>query len=144
MDDVTALYDLQRFNDAQESIYAQALNELKAGQKRTHWMWFIFPQVAGLGSSPLAIRYAINSRDEAQVYLDHQFLGSRLRECAAALLDVQGKTASQIMGFPDDLKLKSSMTLFASLPNADPVFRQVLERYFGGEQDEKTLRLLSG
>lgn len=144
VDDVTALYDLQRFNDAQESIYAQALNELKAGQKQTHWMWFIFPQVAGLGNSPMAIRYAINSREEAQAYLDHPLLGSRLRECAAALLDVQGKTANQIMGFPDDLKLKSSMTLFATLPTTAPVFRQVLERYFRGEQDEKTLQLLSG
>jgi uncharacterized protein (DUF1810 family) len=144
VDDVTALYDLQRFSDAQESIYAQALNELKAGRKQTHWMWFIFPQMAGLGNSPMAIRYAINSREEAQAYLDHPRLGSRLRECAAALLDVQGRTANQIMGFPDDLKLKSSMTLFATLPNADPVFRQVLERYFRGEQDEKTLQLLSG
>lgn len=139
---MTAPYDLQRFKDAQDGVYAQALNELKAGQKQTHWMWFVFPQMAGLGNSPMALRYAIGSRDEAQAYLEHPLLGSRLRECAAALLAVQGKTANQILGFPDDLKLKSSMTLFASLPNADPVFRQVLERYFRGERDERTLQLL--
>ena len=135
--------DLKRFLDAQESTYSDALAELQAGMKRTHWMWFIFPQVAGLGNSPMAVRYAINSRKEAQDYLGHPLLGSRLRECAEALLSVQGKTANEIMGFPDDLKLKSSMTLFAALSNADPMFRQVLERYYQGEQDEKTLQILA-
>jgi uncharacterized protein (DUF1810 family) len=135
--------DLQRFLDAQEDTYSDALAELKAGKKRTHWMWFVFPQVAGLGNSPMAVRYAINRRKEAQDYLGHPLLGSRLRECAEALLSVQGKTANEIMGFPDDLKLKSSMTLFAALSNADPVFRQVLERYYQGEQDEKTLQILA-
>jgi len=135
--------DLKRFLDAQESTYSDALAELKAGKKRTHWMWFVFPQVAGLGNSPMAIRYAINRREEAQDYLGHPLLGSRLRECASALLGVQGRTANEIMGFPDDLKLKSSMTLFAALSNADPVFRQVLERYYQGAQDEKTLQILA-
>ena len=138
-----SMTDLKRFLDAQEDTYSDALAELKAGKKRTHWMWFIFPQVAGLGNSPMAVRYAINSRVEAQDYLGHPLLGSRLRECAEALLSVQGKTANEIMGFPDDLKLKSSMTLFAALSNADPVFRQVLERYYQGEQDEKTLQILA-
>lgn len=140
---MTAPHDLHRFLDTQESTYAEALAELKAGKKRTHWMWFVFPQVAGLGNSPMAVRYAINSKEEAQAYLDHSVLGSRLRECATALLGVQGKTANEIMGFPDDLKLKSSMTLFAALSNADPVFRQVLERYYHGARDEKTLQILA-
>lgn len=106
-------------------------------------MWFIFPQVAGLGNSSMAVRYAINSREEAQAYLDHPVLGTRLRQCASTLLAVQGKTANEIMGFPDDLKLKSSMTLFAALPSADPLFQQVLDRYYGGELDDKTLKILS-
>lgn len=138
-----SMIDLQRFLDAQENIYPDALAELKAGKKRTHWMWFIFPQVAGLGNSPMAVRYAINSREEAQAYLDHSVLGSRLRECATALIGVQGRTANEIMGFPDDLKLKSSMTLFAAISNADPLFKQVLEHYYQGEQDEKTLQILT-
>lgn len=138
-----SMTDLKRFLDAQEDTYSDALAELKAGKKRTHWMWFVFPQVTGLGNSPMAVRYAINSRKEAQDYLGHPLLGSRLRECAEALLSVQGKTANEIMGFPDDLKLKSSMTLFAALSNTDPVFRQVLERYYQGEQDEKTLQILA-
>jgi len=138
-----SMTDLKRFLDAQENTFSEALAELKAGKKRTHWMWFVFPQVAGLGNSPMAVRYAINSREEAQDYLGHPLLGSRLRECASALLGVQGRTANEIMGFPDDLKLKSSMTLFAALSNADPVFRQVLEHYYQGEQDEKTLQILA-
>jgi uncharacterized protein (DUF1810 family) len=117
------MINLQRFLGAQDGTDTDALAELTAGEKRTHWMWFIFPQVAGLGNSPMAVRYAINCREEAQAYLDHPVLGSRLRECATALLGVQGRTANEIMGFPDDLKLKSSMTLFASLPNTDSVFR---------------------
>ena len=138
-----SMTDLKRFLDAQENTYPEALAELKAGEKRTHWIWFVFPQVAGLGNSPMAIRYAINSREEAQDYLGHPVLGIRLRECASALLGVQGRTANEIMGFPDDLKLKSSMTLFAALSNADPAFRQVLGHYYQGEQDDKTLQILA-
>ena len=137
------MIDLQRFLDAQDDTYTDALAELTVGEKRTHWMWFIFPQVAGLGNSPMAVRYAINSREEAQAYLNHPVLGSRLRECATALLGVQSRTANEIMGFPDDLKLKSSMTLFAALPNTDLVFSQVLGRYYQCEQDEKTVQILA-
>lgn len=136
-------FDLQRFLDAQTGCYAEALAELNQGEKRTHWMWFIFPQFAGLGSSPMAQRYAIRSRAEAAQYLRHPVLGVRLRECSEALLGVQGKPIDTILGFPDNLKLQSSMTLFASIDGADPVFAQVLERYFQGEQDAKTLQLLA-
>ncbi len=135
-------FNLERFVTAQSSIYAQALGELKAGAKRSHWMWFIFPQVAGLGFSSMSQKYAIRSRDEAVAYLEHPMLCPRLEECAAAVLAVEGKTANQIMGDPDDLKLQSSMTLFNEVKPGEAVFLSVLRKYFHGEMDDRTLQLL--
>lgn len=134
--------DLGRFLAAQAPVYAQALAELRAGRKRSHWMWFIFPQLEGLGTSEMARRYAIASREEAERYLTHPVLGPRLVECAQALLAVGGASIDDILGFPDNLKLQSSMTLFAALPGADPAFAQVLDRYYAGARDAKTLELL--
>lgn len=137
-------YDLQRFVAAQERTYPHVLAEIRQGRKRTHWMWFIFPQMAGLGSSATAALYAIETRAEAAAYLAHPILGARLRECAGALLSLASASASDIFGFPDDLKLRSSMTLFASVSPPGSIFQQVLDRYFGGEGDQRTLRLLGG
>jgi uncharacterized protein (DUF1810 family) len=136
-------FDLGRFTGAQGRIYRAVLAELKSGQKRTHWMWFIFPQIDGLGHSPTAIHYAIKSIEEARAYLDHPVLGPRLVECAESVLAVEGRSVSAIFGYPDDMKLKSSMTLFASVAK-DPrsVFVRVLEKYFQGEQDSATLRII--
>jgi uncharacterized protein (DUF1810 family) len=133
--------DLERFVRAQDGVYDTALAELRAGRKRSHWMWFVFPQIAGLGSSPAARQYAIRSLDEARAYLDHPVLGPRLREAAGAVLAVGGRTASDIFGYPDDLKLRSSMTLFARAAGDPGVFQQVLERYYEGP-DPRTLALL--
>jgi len=133
--------DLSRFVSAQAAVYPEALAELKEGRKRTHWMWFVFPQIAGLGVSPTARRYAIRSLDEARAYLAHPVLGPRLEECARAVLGVDGKTAEDIFGHPDDLKLRSSMTLFARAANDPGVFQAVLDRYYDGP-DPKTLDLL--
>ena len=133
--------DLDRFVSAQAGVYEEALAELKAGRKRTHWMWFVFPQIAGLGSSSMAQRYAIGSVDEARAYLAHPVLGPRLRECAQALLDVEGRSAADIFGYPDDLKLRSSMTLFARAADDPAVFQAVLERYYDGP-DPRTLDLI--
>jgi uncharacterized protein (DUF1810 family) len=130
--------DLDRFVSAQAGVYAGALAELKAGRKRTHWMWFIFPQIAGLGFSPAAQRYAIASLDEARAYLAHPVLGPRLRECAQTLLAVDGMSAREILGYPDDLKLRSSMTLFARAADDPDVFEAVLDRYYDGP-DPRTL-----
>jgi len=135
-------FDLGRFLTAQEQTYAQAVEELRRGQKESHWMWFIFPQMAGLGGSPMAVRYAIGSVEEARAFLKHPVLGPRLLECCRALLAVEGKSASVIMGYPDDVKLRSSMTLFALVADGEPEFCAVLEKYFGGERDERTLRLV--
>ena len=135
-------HNLQRFIDAQESNYQTALAEITAGQKRSHWMWYIFPQYDGLGFSPTSIHYAIKSPEEAAAYLDHPILGPRLRECVDALLAVTGRSAHQIFGSPDDLKLKSSMTLFAHVSPEGSAFEQVLDRYFGGRLDGKTLELV--
>ncbi len=135
-------FDLNRFVQAQEEIYPRALAEIKRGQKRSHWMWFIFPQIDGLGYSSTAKFYAIKSSDEAKAYLNHPLLGKRLVECAELLLKIMGKSAADIFGYPDDLKLRSSMTLFARVSPADSVFSRVLEQYFGGEPDQRTLELL--
>lgn len=135
-------FELARFVDAQEESFSMALKELRRGQKESHWMWFIFPQLAGLGTSPMAVRYAIQGFEEAGAYLKHPVLGPRLIECCRALLSVEGKSASDIMGYPDDLKLKSSMTLFAGVAEAAPEFQAVLLKYFAGAQDERTLGLL--
>lgn len=137
-----AAFDLDRFVRAQQGVFDAALGELRRGEKRTHWMWFVFPQLAGLGLSPTAQHYAIGSLDEAQAYLRHPLLGARLRECARVLLALQGRSAAQIFGYPDELKLRSSMTLFAAVPQTDPLFAAVLERYYGGVADTRTLRLL--
>ncbi|OIQ85615.1 hypothetical protein GALL_325520 [mine drainage metagenome] len=135
-------FELARFVEAQAPCIDAALGELRAGWKRTHWMWFVVPQVQGLGFSSMAQRYAIKSRAEAKAYLNHPMLGPRLRECAEALLSVQGRSAHQIMGSPDDLKLQSSMTLFAQVEGSGSVFESVLATYFGGHRCEPTLRFL--
>ena len=140
--DTIDLYDLNRFVCAQEDIYDDVLTELKNGQKRRHWMWFIFPQIDGLGRSETAIHYAIKSEAEARRYLDHAVLGARLRECAETLLGLEGRSAADIFGFPDDLKLKSSMTLFASVAGPDSLFDHVLYKYFQREHDTRTLEIL--
>lgn len=137
-------HDLHRFVQAQQGDYQRALEEIRRGRKQSHWMWYVFPQFEGLGSSPMARQYAIKSRDEAEAYLRHPVLGPRLRECAEAALAVGGRSAHEIFGSPDDLKLRSCATLFAAVSPAGSVFEQVLSRYFGGERDERTLRLLSG
>jgi uncharacterized protein (DUF1810 family) len=135
-------YDLQRFVDAQDRVYARVVAELRGGRKTSHWMWFVFPQVAGLGSSPMAQQYAINSLDEARAYLAHAVLGARLRECTQLVLDVEGRDISDILGYPDDLKFRSSMTLFAALDEAPPVFEAALGQFFGGKPDAATLEIL--
>lgn len=135
-------FDLQRFVQAQERVYADVLAELRAGRKRTHWMWFIFPQLAGLGYSTMSQRYAIQSSEEARHYLAHPLLGARLVECTEAVLGVKGRSALAIFGSPDDMKLKSCMTLFAAVTAPDAPFARVLEQYFGGQRDSKTLELL--
>ena len=134
--------DLQRFIDAQESDYANALAEIKKGRKRTHWMWYIFPQILGLGFSEMSKRYAIKDLDEAEAYINHPVLGQRLIEICSELLKLQSNDAHEIFGSPDDMKLRSSMTLFAALPNAYPVFKSVIDKFFNGAMDGATLRLL--
>jgi uncharacterized protein (DUF1810 family) len=135
-------YSLSRFVNAQETIFERVLAELISGQKRSHWMWFIFPQIEGLGNNPTSRYYAIKSLDEAREYLNHPVLGPRLVQCAEAVLAIQGKSASEIFGFPDDLKLMSSMTLFACVTDFPSVFGDVLEKYFDGKRDKETLKLL--
>src|SRR3954467_9583383 len=135
-------HDLMRFLDAQAEIYATALAELKAGQKRSHWMWFIFPQLRGLGHSSTAQFYGISSLDEARAYLAHPVLGPRLMRCTEAVLAVEGRSLHAIFGSPDDLKFCSSMTLFALVAGEDQsVFRQALARYSEGRMDERTVAL---
>jgi uncharacterized protein (DUF1810 family) len=134
--------NLSRFLNAQERNYETALAEIKNGRKRSHWMWYIFPQAQGLGLSSMSKHYAINSLAEAQEYLNHPVLGNRLMEISTALLQLPGNNASQIFGDPDDMKLRSSMTLFSLVPNTNQVFQQVLDKFFGGEKDEKTVRLV--
>lgn len=135
-------YDLDRFVAAQAPIFAQATAELAAGSKRSHWMWFVFPQIEGLGASAMAQRYAIRSLDEAHAYLDHPLLGARLRECAALVNRVQGRSAHEIFGSPDDLKFHSSMTLFAAAAPQEPLFAEALRKYFDGRRDPLTLARL--
>jgi len=125
--------NLGRFVEAQAPVHDRALTELKAGRKQSHWMWFVFPQIAGLGRSPMAQHYAIQNLAEARAFLAHPLLGARLRECTQAVLDVEGKTAHEIFGSPDDLKFRSSMTLFAHAAPDEELFRTALEKYFAGE-----------
>jgi uncharacterized protein (DUF1810 family) len=136
-------HDLRRFLEAQEGVYEHALAEVRAGEKRFHWMWFVLPQIDGLGMSSTARHFAIKSKKEASAYLDHPLLGMRLRECAEGALSVEGRTASQVFGHPDDLKLRSSMTLFAEVAGPGSVFERVLEKYFRGDRDERTLGILA-
>jgi len=135
-------YNLDRFVQAQEDDYEQALREIRNGRKQSHWMWYIFPQYAGLGFSATSQRYAIKSRTEAEAYLRHPVLGPRLEECTAATLAVQGRSAFEIFGSPDEMKLKSCATLFGCVSPSGSVFQQLLDRYFQGERDAATLRLL--
>ena len=136
-------FDLQRFVDAQDRIYDTVVDELTAARKRSHWMWFIFPQLRGLGSSPTAVRFAISSIDEARAYLAHELLGPRLRECAGLVTRIDGRTAEEIFGWPDDMKLRSSMTLFAHAADDNAEFIAVLEKFYGGEEDPATLARLA-
>ncbi|HEY4300581.1 MAG TPA: DUF1810 domain-containing protein [Candidatus Didemnitutus sp.] len=136
-------YLLERFVAAQRDTYEIALEELKSGSKRNHWMGFVFPQVAGLGSNTVAVRYAIKSRQEAKAYLSHPILGPRLMKCVEALLQIAGKSAEEVMGDPDDLKLKSSLTLFAAISTPGSLFHATLDRYFSGEADPRTLKYLA-
>lgn len=135
-------FDLDRFVGAQSASYAAALSEIRAGRKRTHWIWFVFPQVRGLGQSATSEHFGISGISEAHAYLQHPVLGPRLVQCAEALLALKGTTASAIMPYPDDLKLCSSMTLFERAAGPGSVFSRVLERYYGGRRDERTLELL--
>jgi uncharacterized protein (DUF1810 family) len=134
-------FDLKRFVRAQESDYKRAFEEIAAGRKRTHWMWYIFPQFAGLGLSSTSRHYAIGSLDEARAYLAHPILGPRLIECADAALTLKGRSAHDIFGSPDDMKLRSSVTLFALVSPEHSVFHRVLEKYFEGKRDERTVDL---
>jgi len=134
---------LKRFTDAQENSYSMALSEIQQGRKQSHWMWFIFPQVAGLGFSETSRYYAIKDLQEADEFLKHPVLGSRLINISRELLKLKTTDAHSVFGNPDDLKLKSSMTLFSMLPGTDPVFQFVLEKFFNGEKDSKTLHIIS-
>lgn len=135
-------FDLQRFVSAQNGVFGQALAELQLGRKSTHWMWFIFPQIQGLGSSDNARLYALSSRDEAAAYLRHPLLGQRLSQCVEAMLQLQGRTLRQILGAPDDLKFRSSMTLFAHATADNRLFLDALARYCDSEFDAATLERL--
>ena len=132
-------YLLERFVSPQASIYPQAISELRSGMKTGHWMWFIFPQIRGLGRSPVSLEYAISSREEAVAYLQHPVLGPRLKECTRLVLDVKGRSAEEIFGSPDDMKFRSSMTLFAQVSPDDDIFARALQQYFGGAPDQLTL-----
>jgi uncharacterized protein (DUF1810 family) len=142
MADSSDPYDLGRFLKAQEGDYAQALSEIQSGRKRSHWMWYIFPQIDGLAFSSTSKHYAIKSLDEARAYMEHPVLGARLREIAEAVAAVEGRTAREIFGSPDDLKLKSCATLFACVSPPGSVFERLLTRYYQGRRDDRTLQLL--
>ena len=133
-------FDLDRFVQAQDPVLAQVLEELGAGRKRTHWMWFVFPQIAGLGHSDMVRRYALGSLAEAQAYMAHPVLGPRLAECAGLVNRVEGRSVNQVLGSPDDLKFHSSMTLFALAQPGAPVFRHALDKYFNGAMDPLTVQ----
>ncbi len=136
-------YGLSRFVQAQADDYEQALSEIRSGRKRSHWMWYIFPQYDGLGSSAISKRYAMRSLAEAAAYLRHPVLGPRLLECAEAALAVEGQSAFEVFGSPDDLKLRSCATLFAHVSPSGSVFERLLDKYFRGQGDDRTIRLLS-
>ena len=138
-----APFDLQRFVEAQDRIFDDVRSELTAGTKISHWMWFVFPQLQGLGRSTMAIKYGIASKEEALAHWHHPILGVRLKECVELVLAVKGRSAFQILGTPDDLKFRSSMTLFAHAAPEEPLFKRALARYFDGRDDPKTMELLS-
>ena len=142
MDSASDPFDLKRFVDAQAPVYRNVVEELRGGRKRSHWMWFVFPQLRGLGGSPAAVHYGISSLEEARAYLRHGLLGPRLHECTELVNQVQGRSVAQIFGSPDDLKLRSCATLFACVSPPGSVFDRLLEKYYGGQRDGKTLRLL--
>ena len=135
-------YDLQRFVKAQDPVYDEGCAELRNGQKDSHWMWFVFPQLRGLGHSQMAVKFGIGSREEAEQYVKHPILGPRLRECSRLVTLVEGRSINQILGSPDDMKFKSSMTLFASVTPYNHAFTAALQKYFGGELDPLTLERL--
>jgi uncharacterized protein (DUF1810 family) len=135
-------YNLQRFVDAQSSVIEQVISELRQGRKRGHWMWFIFPQISGLGHSATAARFAISSRQEAEAYLNHPILGPRLRECTRLLTLVEGRSIQEILGYPDDLKFRSSLTLFARVAPDSWIFQDALDKFYDGEPDGMTLERL--
>jgi uncharacterized protein (DUF1810 family) len=135
-------YHLQRFIEAQNPVYPQVCAELRSGQKQSHWMWFIFPQLRGLGHTQMAIKFGIASREEAEAYLQHPLLGPRLTECTRLVTEVEGRSIHEILGSPDDLKFRSSMTLFASVTSDNDIFTAALQKYFGGEFDRLTLEKL--
>jgi uncharacterized protein (DUF1810 family) len=135
-------FHLQRFVDAQNRLYERACTELRNGQKASHWMWFIFPQLRGLGHSQMAAKFAIASRKEAEAYLEHPILGPRLAECTRLVNLIDGREISEIFGYPDDLKFRSSMTLFASVAPENQIFAEALKKYFGGELDRRTIERL--
>jgi uncharacterized protein (DUF1810 family) len=139
---MTDSFDLERFVRAQDPVYADVLAELARGRKQSHWMWFVFPQIAGLGLSAMSQRYAIGSRAEAKAYLAHPVLGARLIECTRLVLAVPGRSINAILGQPDDAKFRSSMTLFGAVSD-EPVFGEALARYFTGERDAATLQILA-
>jgi uncharacterized protein (DUF1810 family) len=139
---VTDDFNLQRFLDAQAPVYTTVLAELRAGAKRSHWIWFVFPQLEGLGRSPTAARFAISSLAEARAYLDHPVLGPRLRECARLVNAIDGRSVDTIFGWPDNLKVRSSMTLFATATPDNAEFVHLLDKFYGGEQDAETLARL--
>lgn len=134
---------IERFLAAQENVYDKALREIKNGMKESHWMWFVFPQIRGLGFTEYNVYFGLKNLDEAKEYLEHPILGKRLVEISQAVLSQQGKTAMEIFGRPDERKLKSCMTLFSQIQNADPVFEKVLEKYYNGVKDEKTFAILA-
>jgi uncharacterized protein (DUF1810 family) len=136
-------FDLQRFVEAQEPVFDVVLRELRNGAKRSHWIWFVFPQLRGLGHSPTAERYGISSLEEARAYLAHPVLGPRLRECARLVARIDGRSADDIFGWPDNLKVRSSMTLFARATDESAEFRAVLDKFYNGEDDPATIELLS-
>ncbi len=139
---MTDPFDLNRFVQAQNPVYRDVQGELSRGRKQSHWMWFIFPQVAGLGFSAMSQRYAIGSHAEAEAYLAHSLLGPRLVECTGLMLAVEGRTINAILGSPDDAKFRSSMTLFGAV-SEEPIFNQAIARYFAGEPDGATLEILA-
>lgn len=136
-------YNLSRFIDAQEPLYERVVQELASGRKRTHWMWFIFPQIAGLGHSWTAQKYAIGSLEEARAYGAHPILGARLGECTRQVLTIEGRSVSEIFGYPDDLKFRSSMTLFKLAAEEPALFAEALDKYFDGAPDARTIELLN-